>query len=772
MDGWNMNSIRFTPIRKSKGCFTGTSYNCSVLNQNPKSGISPNKAVFTIDSKSSNILIVNKNACDLLGFSSRELCDSGVKFSNLLACKNKSHVSALAENQFNSEDGSLILLSGKVVEMIRRDGQKIPVSLWIRQIDSHDGRCLAVAEPVERRVALLSIDEKGKVLSGDNESLMLFQLESLEKFVGIDIREIIPALQLPAEYTSEIPKHVRKQRATGKTHDGVSFPLCLMISADESNNSYVITIWVFSNLSGLIVMTHDSIIESCNHHFSTLMFGYSQSRIIGQNIFKLIPNFGQEFEYIDARVQRSPSIENEESETETDHILMNDSFTITPKKDPFKICLDFTTSPRGSRDGEDVNKDTENNKNIINLSHDDLLTPVNETGQILGEPEDENLKSMVTSTPDVRKRSLGGQVGVVNVQQFNYNYADGKYKGEAVHSDGNIIEIQYTIHKQTLPSTNNTIYLVWICRDPDEYRSEDPDEEKQLNLTLTLNSITSTIENSLGGATMKNEKSSACNSSIMMTSATAGTNTLANITSTSRPHSLSIVSQCEDEQTNGEYCKNYTTLKQIGKGAYGYVKMAYRKSDYLLVISKFILKEKLCSTFMITEDKKEVPMEIYLLKRVKHPNIVTVLDVYENEKFFQMIMEKHGSGMDLFEFIDRRPLMDEKLACFIFRQIAKAVDYLHSLNILHRDIKDENIIIDQNFHIKLIDFGSATFMEKGKLFSTFYGTTEYCSPEVLAGNKYQGPELEVWSLGVTLFVLIFFENPFLDMVSQKENCSD
>lgn len=192
--------------------------------------------------------------------------------------------------------------------------------------------------------------------------------------------------------------------------------------------------------------------------------------------------------------------------------------------------------------------------------------------------------------------------------------------------------------------------------------------------------------------------------------------------------------------------------------------MAYRNSDRLLVISKFILKEKLCSNFMITtDDKKEIPMEIYLLMRVKHPNIVNVLDVYENEKFFQLIMEKHGSGMDLFEFIDRRPTMDEKLGCFIFRQIAKAVDYLHSLNILHRDIKDENIIIDQNFHIKLIDFGSATFMEDGKMFSTFYGTTEYCSPEVLAGNKYQGPELEVWSLGVTLFVLMFFENPFLDM---------
>ncbi|CAO1347021.1 unnamed protein product [Diamesa serratosioi] len=765
VDGFN--GLRFTPYRP-KGCFTpnsGSQYSNSFLSP---FGINPNKAVFTIDSKTSHILIVNKNASQLLGYSSRELCDS--KFSNLLACKNKIHVSALAENQFNSEDGTMVLLSGKVVEMITKSNKKVPVSLWIRQIDN-EGRCLAVAEPVERRVAQLIVDSNGFITNGDYESLLLFQLESIDKFVGMDLTLLIPAIQLPDIESNIIPKHIRKQRNTGKTQDGVSFPLCLMISHQDnnqdtsdsghSNNLYVITIWVYSNLSGLIVLDENSIIESCNHHFSTLMFGYPQTKIVGQNIFRLIPNFGQEFEYIDMSSRRSPSLENEESETETENILLNDSFRLYSLDD---ISNAYESSQTSSNLENTPLKFS--NKSKIDPPLPTQQTPVS--------------KNIVTSTPDIRKRSLGSNILNTAVdykqplsasyqqpQQFNYNYVDGKYKGEAIHCDGNIIDIVYTIYKHTLP-TNQKIYCVWISRDPDsEFNNEEDEEEKQFNLTLTLNSITSTIDTSVGPSAMKNTASSTCvsNATNSMINSTVGGVTIAGTNpNSSRPNSVSLVSQCEEEQICGEYGKHYTTLKQIGKGAYGYVKMAYRNSDRLLVISKFILKEKLCPNFMVlTDEKKEIPMEIYLLKRVKHPNIVSVMDVYENEKFFQMIMEKHGSGMDLFEFIDRRPLIDEKLGCYIFRQIARAVDYLHTINILHRDIKDENIIIDQNFQIKLIDFGSATFMQEGKMFSTFYGTTEYCSPEVLAGNKYQGPELEMWSLGVTLYVLMFFENPFLDM---------
>lgn len=82
-----------------------------------KSEVNPNKAVFTIDSKTSRILIVNKNACDILGYTSRELCE--IEFSDLLLNKSKSHVSALAEGQLNSENGTVVLLSGKASPFIQ-----------------------------------------------------------------------------------------------------------------------------------------------------------------------------------------------------------------------------------------------------------------------------------------------------------------------------------------------------------------------------------------------------------------------------------------------------------------------------------------------------------------------------------------------------------------------------------------------------------------------------------------------------------------------------
>lgn len=306
-----------------------------------------------------------------------------MQFSTLLTNRNnKTHVSALQEGQLNSEDGTMVLLSGKVVEMNTKCHTRVAVSLWIRQIDV-DGRCLAVAEPVERRVAQIIIDKNGCIMSGDTDALMLFQVESQDQFVGLEIQALIPAIQLPDPVNGTIAKFVRKQKATGKTSDGMSFPLCLMITAHEdtsveasdstgglsNSNLYAITIWVFQNISGLLVIDENGLIESCNHHFSMLMFGYSQNKIIRMHITRLIPNFGQEFEYLGhsrSRNQTTSSLDdNDESEDETDPVyyeaeqnaygapgdaLKSDSDSIVMRKpvdlskaisEPVNICLDL-----------------------------------------------------------------------------------------------------------------------------------------------------------------------------------------------------------------------------------------------------------------------------------------------------------------------------------------------------------------------------------------------------------------------------------------------
>ncbi|KAM6152747.1 PAS domain-containing serine/threonine-protein kinase [Erethizon dorsatum] len=230
------------------------------------------------------------------------------------------------------------------------------------------------------------------------------------------------------------------------------------------------------------------------------------------------------------------------------------------------------------------------------------------------------------------------------------------------------------------------------------------------------------------------------------------------------PAELEGLAACE-----GEYSNKYSTLRPLGSGAFGFVWIAVDKEQNKEVVVKFIKKEKVLEDCWIEDPKLgKVTLEIAILSSVEHSNIIKVVNVFENQGFFQLVMEKHGSGLDLFAFIDQHPSLDEPLASYIFRQLVSAVGYLRSKGIIHRDIKDENIVIAEDFTIKLIDFGSAAYLERGKLFYTFCGTIEYCAPEVLMGNPYRGPELEMWSLGVTLYTLIFEENPFCEVEETME----
>lgn len=107
--------------------------------------------------------------------------------------------------------------------------------------------------------------------------------------------------------------------------------------------------------------------------------------------------------------------------------------------------------------------------------------------------------------------------------------------------------------------------------------------------------------------------------------------------------------------------------------------------------------------------------------------------------------------------------MQEAECRHIFRQVVSAIHHLHiKAKIVHRDIKDENIVLDGENRVKLIDFGSAAYIRNGP-FDVFVGTIDYAAPEVLQGRAYAGPEQDVWALGILLYTIVFKENPFYNI---------
>ncbi|CDW77508.1 protein kinase domain containing protein [Stylonychia lemnae] len=199
----------------------------------------------------------------------------------------------------------------------------------------------------------------------------------------------------------------------------------------------------------------------------------------------------------------------------------------------------------------------------------------------------------------------------------------------------------------------------------------------------------------------------------------------------------------------------YKFMKLIGKGAFGKVTLGIHKLTGKQVAIKTVDKSLMKDEYQ----KKKVLQEVHLLKKVRHQNVIRLLEVFESPKHLLMVMEYAGGG-DLLQYVKKRRRLEEDEARKIFKQVVYGLAHCHCRSVLHRDIKLDNILLDNEGEIKICDFGVSRIIKKNQRITEQCGTPAYIAPEIISDSGYEGFNADVWSLGVLLYAMICGTVPF------------
>ncbi|CAO3634625.1 unnamed protein product [Mucor fragilis] len=601
-----------------------------------------------------------------------------------------------------------VLICGDVIPIIKQDGTKSSASLWLKEKKSDNGSSIFIW--ILEEVFQSAI----KVRLNDNNRIECIDNEDANELLGYSSTELS---QKPIQQL--VPQYNATDKFFGcRTKLNACFPVMI-----GHTDQHTIRITSMPALAGLVTVDcKNGIIQSCNTAFSKYLFGYRD--LSNVPLSKLIPQYTTLMSCL------------ERDELLLDGYILNNA-----------MCCDILGAnlPQQKKTQPPV---------IFSAVHrDGTCFDIDLQVKLL---DDQNAYALwITFDREIVFQRQGHKTSIHKLQQQQFeretaNLAVTTSNSSFIRSKS--VNLPTNSQKTLLDSPTTATNTKNVI-------GENASQEKP-----SLSKITSFSRPAFTSALSKNATTGSVGSNSTPAAAAASKSIWPRIGEYSA-------------QTLKTSIQDYEVVDELGQGAYGLVKLAYLKSDpeKKRVVIKYVIKSRILVDCW-TRDRKLglIPAEIHVLhtlRKIPHINCSDMLDYFEDDDNYYVVMDLYGAGMDLFDYIEfKESGLTESEIRSIFRQVVAAVGHLHDHRIVHRDIKDENVILDLKGGVRLIDFGSAAYMKEGRQYETFVGTLDYAAPEILKGQTYTGPPQDIWACGTLLYTLIYRENPFynIDEIMERE----
>ena len=555
-----------------------------------------------------------------------------------------------------------VLLCGDVIPILKRNGATGSASLWVKE---KRGGLIWVLEEIVEDTAYLNLSGTGDVLSASGATETIWGEKRIE---GTDIRRLVPKIPIVTKGSTKLIDYGtinQVENFTARNPEGYSIPVSLTANAESRE----VTVSSFPHIAGILVLSATTLkISSSNSVFSRALFG--QPHPDGLKITELIPKFDKILE----------AVINEDEVSLVDGIVIPEhSFrrarAVLALQEGNAEAAAIFSRPTGllakHRDGSDIHVDVQMRvvKSETHLPDETVIEEASEDGSQIN---DDSVTSEVVYA-----------LWITYSRHLHSVVHPGSITSPMISRPG-------SPPRQPSPGQSNFIT-------PQHIHSNDKSVLSP-NTTLLSQQIEEAASQPISSIPIKEPI---------------------------KPL-VPIVKEVPKKKT----IQDFVILEEMGQGAYGQVKLArYKKNPNRKVVLKYVTKKRiLVDTW--TRDRRlgTVPLEIHVLDYLrkdglKHSHIVEMTDFFEDDINYYIEMVPHGiPGMDLFDYIEMRSTMEEAECRNIFLQVVAALHHLHTKAlVVHRDIKDENIILDGENKVKLIDFGSAAYIKNGP-FDVFVGT--------------------------------------------------